>query len=50
MFKCYVCNNPEVVKVFTNSRGTKHYYCKSCAKKYLVKCRKDELHEKEGGK
>jgi transposase-like protein len=33
--KCYVCNSPNVVKVFTNMRGVKHHYCKECSKKYL---------------
>ena len=35
--KCYICKSPEVVKVFTNMRGTKHYYCKKCAKRHLIK-------------
>jgi transcription elongation factor Elf1 len=39
-FKCYVCNDDNVVKVFyPKGKKTRHYYCKSCAKKYLIKIR-----------
>lgn len=39
MFKkrCYICASEEVVRIFTPKRNPKvhHYYCESCAKKYL---------------
>lgn len=39
MPKCYVCGSDKIVKVFTPKRNlkVKHYYCESCAKKYLKK-------------
>ena len=37
MTKCFVCDSEDIAKVFTNTRGVKHYYCKCCAKKYIVK-------------
>ena len=43
MVKCWTCESEKVAKVFTNNRGVKHYYCKQCAKKYLVKLPKQKL-------
>jgi len=40
MVKCFICDSKEVKKVFINTKGIKHYYCKDCAEKYLIKLNK----------
>lgn len=38
MRKCFVCGKDVMLgKVFINQREVRHYYCKSCAKRYLIK-------------
>jgi len=40
--KCYICDNEKIERVFINNSGVKHYYCKRCAKKYLIKISKQD--------
>ena len=40
--ECWICGNKEIIKMFTNTKGKKHYYCKRCGEKYIIKIPKNK--------